>query len=180
MIMLASFFVHGGVLSMLIPLFAARVIHLGPAAIGGVLMLGTVWRFGAALVGARLAAWFGIRPVVLISLSMVAVTILGFHLVDSPLGLIAVVSLMSWAHVGGMLVVAMVTDLVPEPHWGTALGLNRTMGDIGAVIAPMLIGFVLDRQGFGAAFTMVTGVLLSAAVVAAWLTTPRRLYAPAT
>jgi predicted MFS family arabinose efflux permease len=178
-IMMALHFLSTGVLSTLFPLFAAQRLGLGPAAIGGILMLGVVWRFGAALAGGRLAQWWGTRRVVIISLALMAVCILGFHLVQGPVGLIVVVSLMSWANVGGSLVVAFLTDLVPEAHWGTALGLNRTLADVGAMIAPLLVGFSIDRYGFGTAINVVVGFLLLAAAVAAVLTTPRRLHAHA-
>lgn len=180
MIMMALFFYHGGVLSTLIPLFAARKIGLGPTTIGGVLMLGTVWRSGAALIGGRLAMWFGTRRVVLTSLVLMGLTVLTLHLVESPLGLIVAFSLMAWAHVGGSLVVALVTDSVPEAHWGTALGLNRTFADVGAVIAPILVGSVIDRSGFHAAITAVAVFLLSAAIVATALTSLRRFHATPT
>jgi predicted MFS family arabinose efflux permease len=175
MIMMASFFLHTGLLAMLFPLFAAQRFGLGPAAIGGILMLGTVWRFGAALAGGKLAQWWGTRRVVITSLALMGVSILGFHLVEGPLGLIVVVSLMSWANVGGSLVVALVTDLVPEAHWGTALGLNRTLADVGAMIAPLLVGFSIDRYGFGAAINVVVGFVLISTALAAILTAPTRL-----
>ncbi|MDR7420360.1 MAG: MFS transporter [Armatimonadota bacterium] len=177
MIMMALFFFHGGLLSTLLPLLAARELGLGPAAIGGILMLGTLWRFGAALVGGRLARWVGTRRVVLASLASMAVSVLGFHLVSSPVGLVVVVSLMSWANVGGSLVTALVTDLVPEAHWGTALGVNRTLADVGAMIAPLLVGLAIDRSGFPAAITLVAAFLFIAAIAATILTSPRRLHA---
>lgn len=168
--MMASFFFHGGVVMTLIPLFAAREIHLGPAAIGGVLMLGTVQRFGSALLGGRMARAFGTRRVVVASLVVLGLSVLSFTAVGSPLGLIVAVSLVSWANLGGGIIVALVTDLVPEAHWGTALGINRTMGDLGAMAAPLLVGFVTDAYGFDAAFVAAAGVLLAAAGLAAVLT----------
>jgi DHA1 family multidrug resistance protein-like MFS transporter len=179
LIMMALFFFYGGMQATFIPLFAARKIQLGPAAIGGVLMLGTLWRFGAAVVGGRLATWFGTRRVVVGGLIVLAAAVLSFHLVNSPFGLIVAVTLVSWANLGGSLVVALITDLVPEPHWGTALGLNRTMADIGAMTAPILVGLVIDRSGFSGAITLVAGVLFGVALAAAALTTPSRLHAPA-
>jgi predicted MFS family arabinose efflux permease len=177
MIMMALFFFHGGVLSTLLPLLAARRFGLGPAGIGGVLMLGTVWRFGAALVGGWLATWFGTRRVVTVSLALMALTILGLHVAESALGLVVVVSVMSWVNVGGSLVTALVTDLVPEAHWGTALGLNRTLADVGAMTAPLLVGFAIDRWDFSAAISAVAAFLFAVAVAAAILISPRRLHA---
>lgn len=179
-IMMALFFFHAGMLSMLFPLFSAQKIGLGPAAIGALLTLGTIWRFGAALVGGRLAAWLGTRQVVIASLALMAASVLTFHLVDSLGTLVVAVTLMSWANVGGSLVVALVTDIVPEAHWGTALGLNRSMADVGAVVAPILVGHMIDRQGFGAAITLVAACLAGAAVLAAAFTTSRRLNAAPT
>ncbi|MDR7537770.1 MAG: MFS transporter [Armatimonadota bacterium] len=180
MIMMALFFFHGGVLSTLLPLLAARRFGLGPAGIGGILMLGTVWRAGAALVGGWLATWLGTRRVVTMSLALMAVTILGLHLADSTLGLVVVVSVMSWVNVGGSLVTALVTDLVPEAHWGTALGVNRTLADVGAMIAPLLVGFAIDRWDFSAAISLVAAFLFAVAVAATTLISPRHLHAART
>ncbi len=176
-LMMAFHFYHGGVLSTLLPLLAAQRLGLGPAAIGGILMLGIVWRFGAALTGGRLAGWAGTRLVATGSVTLMAATMMGLHLAGTPLALMIVFSLMSWANVGGSLVTALVTDLVPEPHWGTALGLNRTLADAGAMIAPLMVGFAIDRHGFGAAITLATAFLLAASGVAAALTSPRRSHA---
>ncbi len=140
-------------------------------------MLGTLQRFGAALVGSRLVRLLGARRTVLSSLVVLASCVLVFLAVDSPIGLVAAVSLVSWANIGGTFIIALVTDIIPEAHWGTALGFNRTMGDIGAVTAPILVGFLIDGYGFDAAFIAVAGVLLLAAgVAAALIATGRRLY----
>ncbi|MBI3997986.1 MAG: MFS transporter [Armatimonadetes bacterium] len=181
MSMLAFMFFHAGIVMTLIPLFAAREVRMGPAAIGSLLMLGTLQRFGAAVLGGRLVTRFGTRRVVLVGLVVLALSVLSFLAVDSPAGLIVGISLISWANLGGSFVIAMITDLVPEAHWGTALGVNRTMGDIGAMIAPLLVGFVSDQRGFEAAFLVATGFLLAAAGLAAVFTAlraPRKEAAP--
>lgn len=170
MAMMAFIFFHGAVISTLIPLFAHNALHLGPAAIGGILMLGTLQRFGAALLGGRLVTWFGTRRVVVIGLAVLAAAALSFLAVDTSAGLIVAVSLISWANLGGSFVIAMLTDRVPESHWGTALGANRMMGDVGGLVAPILAGFVIDHYGFDTAFIVSTGVLVAAAGAAAVLT----------
>ncbi len=172
--MMALMFFHGGVMMTLVPLFAAREVHLGPAAIGGVLMLGTVQRFGAALVAGRLATRLGTRNLVVIGLMVLGLSVFSFVPVTSPVGLILAVSLVSWANAGGSFVIAMITDRTPEAHWGTALGMNRTLGDTGAMTAPILVGLMIDRFGFEVAFAVTAGVLLAAAGVAAALTAAKR------
>jgi predicted MFS family arabinose efflux permease len=173
MSMMAFMFFHGGIVMTLIPLFAAREVGLGPEGIGAILMIGTLQRFGAALIGARLVSRFGTRRVVVTGLAALALSVLSFLAVDSVGGLILAVSLISWANLGGSFVIAMLTDGVPEAHWGTALGANRTMGDVGAMIAPILVGFVIDHRGFDAAFVLSVGILLAAAGLAALLTTSK-------
>lgn len=169
-IMMALFFFYGGVISTLVPLFSAREIHLGPAAIGAILTIGTIQRFGAALVSGHLAGLFGTRRVSLTGLTVLGISVLSFLGVNSPLGMVLAVSLVSWTNLGGSLVIALVTDVVPERHWGVALGINRTMADVGAMVAPLLMGLVIDQRGFGAAFIAAAAVLLAATGLAAVLT----------
>jgi predicted MFS family arabinose efflux permease len=171
---MASFmFFHGGIVMTLIPLFSARRIGLGPEGIGAILMLGTLQRFGAALTGGWLVRRFGTRRVVMIGLAVLALSVLSFLTVHSTAGLVLAVSLVSWANLGGSFVIAMLTDRVPEDRWGTALGANRTMGDVGATVAPILLGFVIDRWGFEVAFASATGVMLVSAGLATVLTASR-------
>ncbi len=170
LIMMALFFFHGGVGMTLLPLFGAREVGLGPAAIGGILMIGTLQRFGAALLGGRLASRFGVRPTVLWSLAALSVGVMSFLAVGSPVGLVVAVSLVSWANLGGSLVIALVTDVVPEKHWGTALGINRTMADLGAMVAPIMVGSLIDGFGFKVAFAATAAVMLAGAGAAAVLT----------
>jgi predicted MFS family arabinose efflux permease len=172
--MLGNFFYYGGISATVLPLFAADRVGLGPAAIGGVLMLGTVQRFGSALAGARLIGLFGTRRTVLTSQLAMVVCVLSLLLVHSSLGLVVAVSLMAWANIGGSFIVALITDIVPEQHWGTALGFNRAMGDLGAVLAPLMAGFAIDRYGFGAAIAATAAVMLAATMIAAALI-PRRV-----
>jgi predicted MFS family arabinose efflux permease len=168
--MLAFLFFHGGVLTTLIPLYAAREVHLGAAAIGTLLMVGTLQRFASALLGGWLVRRYGTRPVVLGGLVALALSVLSFLAVGSAGSLLAAVSLVSWANLGGSFVIAMITDRVPEAHWGTALGVNRTLGDAGAMAAPVVIGFVIDGFGFRAGFVVASGFLLVTALAAAVLT----------
>ncbi|MDR7482063.1 MAG: MFS transporter [Armatimonadota bacterium] len=168
--MLAFLFFHGGVLTTLIPLYAAREVHLGAAAIGTLLMVGTLQRFVSALLGGWLVRRYGTRPVVIGGLVALALSVLSFLAVGSLGTLVLAVSLVSWANLGGSFVIAMITDRVPEARWGTALGVNRTLGDFGAMAAPVVIGFVIDDVGFQAAFVVASGFLLATALAAGALT----------
>lgn len=172
--MLAFLFFHGGVLTTLIPLYAAREVHLSATAIGTLLMVGTLQRFASALLGGWLVRRYGTRPVVIGGLVALALAVLSFLAVGSLGSLVLAVSLVSWANLGGSFVIAMITDRVPEARWGTALGVNRTLGDFGAMAAPVVLGFVIDGFGFQAAFVVAAGFLLATALAAGALTAQPR------
>jgi predicted MFS family arabinose efflux permease len=159
---LAFNFSFGGALLTLVPLFAARTLNMGPAAIGSVLMLGTLQRFGSAIVGGMVATRYGTRPAVFVSLAGLGLGILAFIPVTTPLGLLGAISLISWANLGGSFVIAMITGRTAESQWGTLLGMNRTFGDAGGMIAPVLAGFIIDRFGFDAAFATMSATILAA------------------
>lgn len=76
---------------------------------------------------------------------------------------------MSWANLGGSFVIALVTDRLPERHWGTALGLNRSMGDVGAMVAPILAGVLIDQFSFRVAFAAMAVLIVLAILVPIFL-----------
>jgi predicted MFS family arabinose efflux permease len=167
-------FVFGGIVFTLVPLFAAQALAMGPAAIGAVMMLGTLQRFGSALVGGSLATRFGTRSAVFVSLVGLGLGVLSFLPVRSPAGLLAAISVLSWANLGGSFVIAMITARTPESSWGTMLGMNRTFGDVGSMTAPVLAGFIVDQFGFQAAFAAMSALILASAAGGYVLTATRR------
>ena len=171
--MLALMIFNSGLMTTIIPLFAARDLQMGPAAIGGILMLGTVQRFGSALAGARLVGIFGTRNTVIGGLAVLGIAAFSFVPVTSVIGLIVAISIVSWANLGGSFVIALVTDRLPERHWGTALGLNRSMGDVGAMVAPILAGVLIDHFSFRVAFVVMAALIVAGSGVA-FLLTPTR------
>lgn len=171
--MLALLIFSNGLMNTMVPLFAARDLQMGPAAIGGILMLGTVQRFGAAFAGARLVRIFGSRNTVIGGLAVLGVAAFSFVPVTSDVGLVAAISIVSWANLGGSFVIALVTDRLPERHWGTALGLNRSMGDVGAMVAPILAGVLIDHFNFRVAFAAMAVLIVVGSGVAFLLTASR-------
>lgn len=57
---------------------------------------------------------------------------------------------------------AFVADVCKEDSFGAALGVLNTIMDIGQAAGPPIIGIVVWKYGFGAAFTILGGVLLVA------------------
>jgi predicted MFS family arabinose efflux permease len=168
--MLAILIFSNGLMNTMVPLFAARDLHMGPAAIGGILMLGTVQRFVAAFAGARLVGMVGSRNTVIGSLAILGLVAFLFVPARSVIALIAAISLASWANLGGSFVIALVTDRLAERHWGTALGLNRSIGDVGAMISPILAGVLIDSYSFATGFAVMASLIVVCAAVSFWLT----------
>ena len=71
------------------------------------------------------------------------------------------------AAAGGLL-----ADAIPRGGSGTAVGVNQMAGDLGYMLAPVAIGFVQERQGYGAAY--IFAALPAAIALVASLRLPRK------
>ncbi len=60
---------------------------------------------------------------------------------------------------------ALVADLTKNQAFGSSMGVLRTVMDIGQSIGPVLTGWMVGRYGYVAAFAMLAGILLTAAVL---------------
>lgn len=47
---------------------------------------------------------------------------------------------------------AYATDIAPRDAIGPAMGLYRTISDLGLVVGPVLLGWMVDTAGYGMAF----------------------------
>jgi predicted MFS family arabinose efflux permease len=69
-----------------------------------------------------------------------------------------------------MLPVALLADVVPKEHIGTALGLNRLIDDIGLTLGPIVLSWIAGKTGFlGAGFVVGLMAWLTAAVLGIFL-----------
>ena len=60
---------------------------------------------------------------------------------------------------------ALVADLTKNQAFGSSMGVLRTVMDIGQSIGPVLTGWMVGRYGYNAAFALLAGILLAAAVL---------------
>ena len=66
----------------------------------------------------------------------------------------------------GPSVSAAVATLVPRSMYGPAIGMQRAVGDVGYVIAPILVGLMYDLPGIGSAGALIfNAVVIVAASV---------------
>jgi MFS family permease len=64
---------------------------------------------------------------------------------------------------------AYAAEVAPPERRGAAMGLYRSVGDLGFVIGPPTVGFIIDHGGFGWAFTTAGMALAGTALLFAWL-----------
>ena len=48
------------------------------------------------------------------------------------------------------------------------MGVNRTMGDLGFILGPLVLGYVADTSGFAPALVVNAGLLATVGVVFYW------------
>ena len=167
-----------GVRIALVPLYVAQVLR-EPGIWTGVVLAAFAGGTAAALpVGGLLADRWGRRPPVLVGSALVAATTATLGLLTEPVAL-AVTALLSGAGTGLMTppVNAAVGDTVtarrPGADGGAALAGFQMVGDLGAVVGPVLAGLLAEGGGFPAAFAATAVVVVSSCV--GWVRAPETL-----
>jgi MFS family permease len=164
---LASNFVNGwtvyGVRVALVPLFVVEVLHR-PDSWSGIALAGFAAGTGATLLlGGRWADRRGRRLPILVGSATVAVTSLWIGLTSGMTELV-VASLLSGVGTGLMspAVNAAVTDVIAvrgrEVNSGAALAGFQMVGDVGAIIGPIVAGMIVERVGYFAAFATTAAI----------------------
>ena len=176
---LASNFVNGwtvyGVRVALVPLFVVEVLHR-PDSWSGIALAAFAAGTGATLLlGGRWADRGGRRLPILVGSATVAVTSLWIGLTSGMTELV-VVSLLSGVGTGLMspAVNAAVTDVIAvrgrEVNSGAALAGFQMVGDVGAIIGPVVAGMIVERGGYFAAFATTAAIAVVSFVY--WLRVP--------
>jgi len=75
------------------------------------------------------------------------------------------------AGVGGPVPAAYVADAADEESQGMAIGVYRTFGDIGMVIGPLVMGWIIDQAGESVGLLTNAGIVVLVAL-AFWLFAP--------
>ncbi len=170
LLMFTQAFAWGGAIGTLLPLYGGGALHMSPAVIGRTMAIAFWIEVGLLFPVGWAADVFGKGLVVLPGfLAMLAGTLLAPFTSGVGSYQAAFVFL-----VGGMSVWMMSPALLAEEMAGTfrgkAAGLYRLVTDLGFILAPGLVGWLIGRFGYGAAAGTV-GVVLAATILA----TPRLL-----
>jgi len=162
-----------GVRSSLVPLFVVEGLRRGPEWTGIGLVLGSAAQALLLLLRAgRVTDQVGRRPALLLGSSLATVSMLLLALSATlPAYLVAMGLLGAGAAFLGTAPAAVVGDTV-RGRGGSVVAVFQMAGDLGAIVGPLVAGWLADEASYGAAWGSVAAVLAVGLVAA--LTMPRR------
>jgi MFS family permease len=169
--------VHG-VRIALVPLFVTEVLQRSSTWAGIALTAFAIGTAATLPIGGRWSDHRGRRPPVLVGSAVVAATAVGLGLSTTVAGLVAA-ALLGGAGTGLLSapVNAAVGDVIAargrDADGGAALAGFQMVGDLGAVVGPVLAATVVERTGYVGAFATVTAVAAMAFV--GWLRAPETM-----
>jgi MFS transporter, DHA1 family, multidrug resistance protein len=157
------FWVVAGGYDTLIPLFAREGLKVSPVGVGALFGVVVAGEFLVLYPAGSFADRIGRKPVLLVSLSGLAVMMAVIGLAASPLllGLLLVPLGLSSGSTAAAPA-AMLSDVAPESGSGTAVGVFRFFGDLGFVLGPTVAGFTAGAFGFRWAFAIMALPALAA------------------
>jgi DHA1 family multidrug resistance protein-like MFS transporter len=161
------FFLTAGVRDMIIPLYAANVVHLDEASIGYILSFATVINMFMTIPIGYMIDSQGRKSVILKSLFVTSGACLVFSFTNSFWTMAAAAIILGIGTSGAQQAPqAMATDVtIDDPH-GLSMGLYRVFGDMGFIVGPTILGFLADAFGltvpfyFMAVLLFINGVLV--------------------
>ena len=156
--------------SVIVPLYAADVLGLGPEAIG--IIVSVSWTLDMLMF--LPAGWImdkrGRKHAIVPSFLIMATGIALIPLTQNFEGLLlatALIGLGNGFSSGSMMTLG--SDLAPSRTRGEFLGVWRLIGDSGATAAPFVIGFVAQQLALQSAAVAISGMGLAAAGIFAFL-----------
>ncbi|HVF54401.1 MAG TPA: MFS transporter [Actinomycetota bacterium] len=146
------------------PVFASDRLGFSEQQIGFAVTMLAIGEVVILLVAGRAADRFGRRAVLVPSLAVAGIATAVLGQIDSapwayfPL----MVAIGAGIAAGGAASGGLLADAIPRGGSGAAVGVNQMAGDLGYLIAPILIGTVAEQTSFGVAY--VVGAVPAAAI----------------
>ena len=125
-----------------IPLFAYDNLQLSPQLLGLIISIAAASNLVSTLFAGRLTDKFGRKKPILLSLFCTAIVAYCLSLSYSFYSLLFFMSLFGLSSGLWGQTQAWTADLSDKKHLGSFLGFNRTMGDLGFVIGPIVLGYL--------------------------------------
>jgi DHA1 family multidrug resistance protein-like MFS transporter len=145
----------------LLPLLGHNEIGLSETAIGMVFTVIALVNFATLYVAGSLSDRFG-RKVVIVPSGILTAAAVGLYVYAGTGATFLAVSILLGigTGLGGPAPAAYVADLVPAGMVGPAMGLYRTISDLGLVLGPVLLGAIVDAWGYDPAFAVNAALML--------------------
>jgi MFS family permease len=168
------FVVRQGVLNTLVPIFGRLNIGLTLSELGVVLSVGAVGNLATMLLAGTLTDRFGRKRFFLAGLGLTAVFTALLPFAADPLQLTGIIVGLSLSLGLSGPAAAWLTDVVEPGELGGAMGLFRTIGDLGFVLAPVTLAAVAGTAGTvaGLPFFLAAGAVLLLTVPLMWTRDP--------
>jgi MFS family permease len=155
-----------GVRNTILPLYAASVLGLGGFSIATAIAAMALSGFLVMAPGGILGDRIGRRRVIAIGLAAVAVGDLVFLLTGDYVSFLLVAAAIGCGDFFSSSQTALLSEIVPAEQRTMALSGYRFSSDLGALIGPVLLAFVMDHFGVQAAIVVAAGVLFAASAAA--------------
>jgi MFS transporter, DHA1 family, multidrug resistance protein len=166
-----------GVRNTILPLYAATSLGLGGVSIATAIALMAVTGLLVATPGGMLGDRIGRRRVITAGLAAIAVGDLAFILTGDLLTFLLVAALIGFGDFFTSSQTALLSEIVPARERTKALATYRFSADLGALIGPILLAFVMDISNAQNAILVAVGVLLVASL-SAWFGVPATVESP--
>ena len=156
-----TFFTRTGSQWIIIPLIGKDTLGLSVDAIGVALSVIAVANFAMLAVVGPAIDRFGARQILVHSTLLTGLALVLIAFAHSQLMFWLAIALLGVAAgFSGPSVSAAVATLVPRTMYGPAIGMQRAVGDVGYVIAPILVGMMYDLPGFGSVGALIFNALV--------------------
>lgn len=158
---LGIFFTRSGGQMTLLPLLGHNVLGMSESAIGLAFTLISACNFVSLYAAGTLADRLGRKAVIVPSGILTALSIALFIVTGSVEGFFLNALLLGiGTGLGGPAPAAYATDIVPKNVLGPAMGLYRSISDLGLVVGPVLLGAIVDVAGYDLAFAVNAALLV--------------------
>lgn len=165
-----------GVQTSVVPLFAVAALGGNPSNAAWVLAAFAVGNSLFIIPAGRWNDLIGRKPLLITGIVILAI---GYFLLPSTHALWLALAIMLVTGVGAALVSpgqqAVLADVVGSKSGGSPIATFSMLGDMGAVVGPLVAGAIVDVGGFGWAFATTAAILVCAILTWAVVPDSRRL-----
>lgn len=159
---IAIFINRQGIINTIVPLYARYDLGIDEGMLGLILTLSAVCNLVMMVVAGRLTDIYGRKPFLMGALILLAALVVILPLTHDPFSFTIVLMAMGMSIGLSGPIAAWVADVTRPEDLGAAMGLFRTMGDLGFVIAPVSLASIAGQTGesVGPAPFIVAGAAL--------------------